>query len=185
MGPYELGLPIEMPFPYAIQGWLWALFGGLISSLLSSFVALPGLIALDEERQARHRLELLFCCAPKAAAQLELQSQSQNRSSQGYEFFSKKVGNILLGRVSGKAILGLGLALFGATGWFYNTSRLEMDFFSVPWPMLEQKLAPLRLVGDWWVPLSHVVIVPRVNFTILDVTGSTTCFSLLDQTIVQ
>ncbi len=127
-------------------------------------MVLPGLIALDEERQARHRLEILFCCAPKTM-QSELQSQNSSRSSQGYEFFYNKVGNVLLGRMSGKAIFVIGVALCGVIGWFYNTSRLEMDF-NVPWPTMEQELVPSRWVGDW-VPLSLVVIVPGVTFIIL------------------
>ncbi len=181
-----------MPFPYAIREWLWALFAGLISSLLSSFVVLPGLIALDEERQARHWLEILFCCTPKTM-QSELQSQNPSRSSQGYEFFYNKVGNVLLGRMSGKAIFVIGLALCGAVGWFYNTSRLEMDF-NVPWPTMAQELLPSRWVGalkfysdSTWCHLYNSAPVDYdqksiVNCT-LRVTGPTACFSLIDQTI--
>ncbi len=135
-----------MPFPYAIRSWLWAIFSGLISCLISSFVVLPGLIALDEERQARQRLEILFCRASETMQSEELSHQNSSRSSSGYHFFSNKIGNLLLGRISGKAICFMGLALCGVVGWFYNTSRLEMDF-NMPWPRVAQELVPSRWVG--------------------------------------
>ncbi len=99
--PFQLGATyIQMPFPYAIRCWLWAIFSSLISCMLSSFVVVPGLIALDEERQARQRLEILFCRATETVPSEESFQQSHS-SLTGYHLFSQKIGNLLLGRKSG------------------------------------------------------------------------------------
>ncbi len=153
-----------MPLPYAIRSWLWAVFAGIISCLVSSFVVLPGLIGLDEARQARKRLEILFCSISKTT-QPELPPPNSNRSLHGRNVFNK-VGSLLMPyNMSGKAMLVVSLALCGVIGWFYNTSRLEMDF-NMTWPRVVQELVPSRWVEvEPFKFFSHSsIVVPGVTF---------------------